>query len=198
MKTLVISAFPACGKTYLYEHQNILKFKYHGEEKSFSFCDSDSSHYVKCQGWEKQYVDDIKARLGTVDFLFVSQHDAVLAELEYQHIPFIVIAPDNSEYLSDKEKQLIKQQWFGRFVLRDNSHIKNFEEWLSDLMDNYDNWTSVSHLTKCNPVSFFLLKEDQYIADIIADLYWKKEQYACYTTRNEDFDSSKVCAEGMK
>ena len=83
-------------------------------------------------------------------------------------------------------------------MLRDNSHIKNFEKWLSDLMDNYDNWTSVSHLTKCNPVSFFLLKEDQYIADIIADLYWKKEQYACYTTCNEDSDSSNVRAEGMK
>lgn len=58
MKTLVISAFPACGKTYLYEHQSVLKFKYHGEEKSFSFCDSDSSHMHSVRlTYENEQVD---------------------------------------------------------------------------------------------------------------------------------------------
>lgn len=42
MNTMIISAFPACGKTYLYERQNKLKFTYFGEKKSFTFCDSDS------------------------------------------------------------------------------------------------------------------------------------------------------------
>lgn len=178
---MIISAFPGCGKTYLYENQDKLIFKYIGENIKFSFCDSDSSHYKKCKGWEKEYINDIEKKLGTVDFIFISQHEEVLAELGLRKMPFVVISPDNSEWLSLEERQLIKQQWFGRFVLRDNSHIKNFESWLTLLKDNYEEWTSIEHLTKYKPVSFFLLKENQYIFNIISDLYWKKEHYEFYT-----------------
>lgn len=181
-KTMIISAFPACGKTYLYENQDTLNFKYLGENQKFTFCDSDSSQYEKCNGWEKQYVDNIEKKLGSIDFLFISQHESVLSELESRHIPFVVISPDNSEWISNMERQFIKQQWFGRFILRDNSHIKDFNSWLNSLKDNYDKWTSIEQITKYNPVSFFLLKENQYISDVIEDLYWKKEHYDCYTT----------------
>lgn len=101
-----------------------------------------------------------------------------MQELNKRNIPFVVIAPDNSEWTSDKERQLIKQQWFGRFLLRDNGHIKNFNEWLELLRNNYDEWTSIDHLNKYKPVSFFLLDQNQYISDIIRDLYCKKETYA--------------------
>lgn len=37
-KTMIISAFPACGKTYLYENQDTLNFKYLGENLKFTFC----------------------------------------------------------------------------------------------------------------------------------------------------------------
>lgn len=177
MNTMIISAFPACGKTYLYENQSTLDFKYLGEEKKFTFCDSDSSQYEKTEGWEKRYVDDIELKLGTLDFLFISQHENVLRELNNRDIPFVVISPDNADWVSASDRQLVKQQWFGRFILRDNSHIKDFNSWLSLLKDNYDKWTSVEHITKYNPVSFFLLKENQYISDVIEDLYWKKETY---------------------
>lgn len=180
-KTMIISAFPGCGKTYLYENQDTLNFKYLGENQKFTFGDLDSSHYEKCNSWEKRYVDDIEKKLGSIDFLFISQYEDVLSELESRHIPFIVISPDNSEWISNLERQLIKQQWFGRFVLRDNSHIKDFNSWITSLKNNYDNQTSISHLTKYNPVSFFLLKESEYISNIIEDLYWKKEHYDCYT-----------------
>lgn len=177
MNTMIISAFPACGKTYLYENQEILKFKYQEKEKKFTFCDSDSSQYKKEYGWEKKYVNDIEKRFGTLDFLFISQHENVLQELNNRGIPFVVIAPDNAYWSSDLERQLIKQQWFGRFILRNNNHIKDFNSWLSLLKDNYDKWTSIEHITKYNPISFFLLNGSQYISDIIEDLYWKKETY---------------------
>lgn len=179
-KTLIISAFPGCGKTYLCENQDKLKFQYYGEDKRFSFLGSDSSHYKKCEGWEKEYIDDIEKKIGSVDFLFISQHEEVLTELESRNIPFIVIAPDNSEWLSNKERLLIKQQWFGRFVLRNNDHISNFDNWITSLKNNYDEWTSTEHLTKHNPISFFVLKENQYLSDIIKSLYWRKETYPCY------------------
>lgn len=175
MNTMIISAFPACGKTYLYENQDELIFKYHGKNRKFSFFDFTSSDYKKDDGWEKQYVSDLEKKIGTVDFLFISQYEEILQELNERNIPFSVVAPSNSEWISDNERQLIKQQWFGRFILRDNSHIKNFEEWLELLKNKYDEWTSVDHLTKYNPASFFLLDGNQYLSDIIKDLYWKKE-----------------------
>lgn len=177
MNTMIISAFPGCGKTYLYENQGRLIFPYLGERMKFKFSDSDSSRYKKERGWEKNYVNDVEKKLGTVDFLFISQHEEVLQELHNRDIPFIVVSPNNAYWTSDSDRQLVKQQWFGRFVLRDNSHIKDFSSWLSELKCNYDDWTSIEHITKYAPVSFFLLDETQYISDIIADLYWKKETY---------------------
>lgn len=168
-KTLIVSAFPGCGKTYLYENQEHLTFK----NEKFTFQDSDSSHYEKHENWAKEYVNDLKKLLGTVDFIFVSQHEILLAELEAQHIPFVVVAPDNSKSeLSDKQRQLIKQQWFGRFILRDNSHIKDFDKWLNCLKKNYDDWTSSDNLKKHHPIKIIRLKEDEYLSDVIEDLHW--------------------------
>lgn len=187
MNTLIISAFPACGKSYLSKNQSGLKFKYNGETKHFSFVDSDSSSYEKTDGWESRYVEDIKSKIGTVDFIFVSQHDGVLQELHNKGIPFVIVAPNNAEWTPEKERQLIKQQWFGRFVLRDNSHIKDFESWLKRLKDNYDEWTSVEHLSWWCPVSLELLDGNQYLSDIIENLYWRKECYSFSYCYNEHY-----------
>ena len=118
-RTLIISAFPACGKTYLYKNQKNLLFNSNGEKIYYSFLDSDSSKFKKYNGWEKEYINHIEKNIGNVDFIFISQHEEVLQELKNRQIPFITVAPDNTSWANDKEKRLIKQQWFGRFVLRD-------------------------------------------------------------------------------
>ena len=176
--TMIISAFPACGKTYLYRNQNTLLFKT-GPNKleSLSFLDSDSSKFAKTDDWEKRYVDHIESKLGTVDFLFISQHDGVLNELSNRGIPFVVVVPNNMHWEDESKRILIKQQWFGRFVLRDNSHIKDLDRWMQLLKDNYDNWTSLENIEKHKPVEFFVLEENQYLKDIIMNLYIKKEYH---------------------
>ena len=93
--------------------------------------------------------------------MFTSQHENVLYELNNRCIPFVVISPDNADWTSTPNRQLIKQQWFSRFILRDNSHITDFNQWLDLLKDNYDKWTSIEHLVKYHPVSFFLLNQNQ-------------------------------------
>ncbi len=172
-KTLIISAFPGCGKTYLFNHQN---------EFGYTILDSDSSKFSKTSNWEKEYVDHITSNIGCVDFIFISQHEAVLEELNGRGIPFVTVGPHNDTTLiSTKEATLIKQQWVGRFVLRDNSHIKNWDEWITKLSRNYDEWTTYEHMTQYHPVAYFPLQVHQYLSDIIEDLYWKKENFACYT-----------------
>ena len=185
MKTLIISAFPGCGKTYLVRNQEELLFRVYEERKHFSFLDSDSSKFEKKDGWEKEYVDSIERVIGTVDFIFISQQEGVLKELKTRGIPFVVIAPDNAEWTEEKERALTKQQWFGRFLLKDNSHMRNFDSWLKKLVTHYDKQTTVEQLTQFDPVSFFLLKENQYLSDIMEDLYWKKETVSEYNATKE-------------
>lgn len=166
-------------------NQSTLEFKFKGQNKKFTFYDMDSSLYKKYDGWEKEYVDNIESRIGAADFIFISQHEEVLQELSNRNIPFVVVSPDNSDWISDTERQIIKQQWFGRIASRDNSFLEGrFNTWFTAIKENYDILTSVEYITKHNPVSFFLLKENQYISDIINELYWKKETYSSDYCKN--------------
>lgn len=167
MKTIIVSAFPGCGKTYLYANQD----KY-----GYKIIDSDSSKFEKYDGWEKEYVDYISSNIGKYDFIFVSKHPVVLNELNNRKIPFVMVSPDNSDALSEKERQLIKQQWFGRFILRDNSHIKDFDRWIKRQIEHYDERTSYKHLTLYNPIKVILLKENEYLSDKIDELYIEERQ----------------------
>lgn len=179
-RTMVISAFTACGKTYLYENQDTLQFFYYGVKKHMTFCDSDSSKYEKKEGWEKGYVDQIEKDLGAVDFILVPQHTVVLEELKARKIPFVMVFPDNI-HGSERDKQLVKNQWFGRILLRDNSFInEDFNKWFNHINEKYDNWINRSTINKYNPESFFLLRENQYLSDIINELIWRKENCDIY------------------
>lgn len=181
-KTLIISAFPACGKTFLYKNQEQLLFRSQDESQiHYSFLDSDSSKFQKYDGWEKEYVNHIEENIGKVDFIFVSQHDAVLQEIANRHIPFVTVGPENLPWTTDEDKKLVKQQWFGRFILRDNSHITNFMDWIKKLSENYDIWTSIQQQTKYGAIDFFPLGANQYLSNIIEELYYKKETSPQYT-----------------
>lgn len=162
MRTLIISAFPGCGKTYLTEHQKNL---------GYYIADIDSYKFKRGAHWEKKYVDYIVNNIGKYDFILISQQDEVLSELQRRNIPFITVAPNNSTLISIKERQLIKQQWFGRFILRNNFHIINLKEWLEKLYKNYDAWTTPQHFKQYRPIKHFALKQDEYIYDIINTIY---------------------------
>lgn len=166
MNTLIVSAFPECGKTYVYKNQDSFGYK---------VMDSDSSTFTKHENWEEEYVKHIKSNLGKFDFIFIAQYPKVLELLHKDSIPFVVVAPDNRKELSEEERMLIKQQWFGRFVLRDNSHIKDLNRWIELLKNNYDLWTSVESLSKNHPDELILLKENEYLSNRIEYLYALKE-----------------------
>ena len=155
--TAVICAVSACGKTYLSIHA-----------KNFSVLDIDTSGYSKAnKNWYKDYVDDIEDKLGTVDFIMCGHRSIIKEELKKRDIDFYEVAPAQGE--------IIKQEWFGRFLLRDNSHIKDFDSWLEKLKKNYDKYISTEEISRYNPKGIYLLKENEYISDIINDLYVRKE-----------------------
>lgn len=160
MNTIIVSTFPGCGKTYLSLHQ-----------EKYSILDAESSLIDRLSGWEKRYVDFIENMIGLYDIILISQHDKVLLELHMRNISFYTVAPDNSHYLSERDRLLIKQQWFGRFILRDNPHINNLDVWMSKLMLNYDDWTNSEKILELGSKRHFPLKANQYLSDIIDDIY---------------------------
>lgn len=181
VKTMIVSAYAGCGKTWLTE--NNLKFpRWMKQEQLHLTClDIDSSGYDKKNPlWVKRYVSDIWNAIGEYDFIFVSLRKEVRKELNERDIPFVTVAPDNTDFGTARDRELTKQQWFGRFLLRDNSHIVDFPKWLKSLIDGYDETMSLDNLTAYGAVSFFLLKYNQYLSDIIVDLFQKKEYYDIY------------------
>lgn len=177
-RTMIVSAFTGCGKTFLAKGKNC----------KYVVKDSDSSTYVKDSGWADCYVSNVMeyAKTGKYDFIFICMSEAVLKVLCKRGIPYVIVEPDNivwNEYETPerkKERQLIKQQWFGRLCLRDNSFIKDFTSWFSHIKEIYDERTSLQTIDKYKPVSFFCLNQNEYLSDIIDDLYWKKEHCSVY------------------
>ena len=126
-QTLVISAFPACGKSYFFKHN----------QDKFSTLDSDSSEFswVKDKdgkntkqrnpNFPQNYIDHILSNIGKVDITFVSSHEIVRKALAENKIKTIIIYPN----------KCLKTQWIKRFKERGND--EGFIKFISDNWDNF-------------------------------------------------------------
>lgn len=95
--TIIISAFPACGKSYCFNHFN---------GQPFAMLDSDSSKYSwiydeegnKTSERNPNFIDDyiahIKSNIGKVDVIFVSSHKAVRDALTANGLRYFLVYPD--------------------------------------------------------------------------------------------------------
>lgn len=128
MDTKIYSIFPACGKTWLYEHQ---------EDYDLKILDSDSSNFswVYINGVKERnpdfpnnYIKHIKENMGKCDCIFVSSHASVREALEKEGIDFTIVYP----------MQICKAEWVGRCFIRDK---KGESGCGADVMyDNWDKW----------------------------------------------------------
>ena len=140
MDTKVYSIFPACGKTWLYEHQ---------EDYDLKILDSDSSYFswtytnidendntirgvrkVRNPDFPNNYIKHIKENIGKYDCIFVSSHASVREALDKEDIDFIIVYPEWS----------CKAEWIGRCFIRE----KNGESGCGAeaMYNNFDNWFS--------------------------------------------------------
>lgn len=111
IKTMVIAAFPGCGKTYTVAHE---------AEKFDGILDSDSSEF----SWKKDnkgnnteernpdfpnnYIKHIKDNIGKVEVIFVSSHKEVRKALEKEGIEYFLVYPNNfqkKDYIERYQKR---------------------------------------------------------------------------------------------
>jgi hypothetical protein len=137
-QTLVISAFPGCGKSHFFR-----------ENKDKEVLDSDSSKFDKTH-FPQNYIEHIKSNLGKVDIIMVSSHKEVRDELVKNRIPFTLVYPSPE----------IKKEYIQRYIDRGNTST------FVDLLNkNWDSWINELEAQEgCNKIE---LKEGQYLSDVI-------------------------------
>lgn len=148
METKIYSIFPACGKTWLYEHQ---------DDYGLKILDSDSSQFswlieevedpdyvligedgmkplthknkVRNPNFPNNYIEHIKENIGKCDCIFVSSHSSVREALDKEGIDYTIVYPESS----------CKAEWIGRCFIREQNKengcdaevlYNNWEEWI--------------------------------------------------------------------
>ena len=141
-KAKVISAFPGCGKSHFY---NSVK-------DNIKILDSDSSKFDKSD-FPRNYIEHIKDNLPSADIILVSSHEDVRKELVKNGMDFTLVFPDIS----------LKEQYIKRYKERGSP-----ENFIKLLDTNWDNW--INQLLKQEYCSKIILKENQYLSDVINNI----------------------------
>lgn len=136
--TLVVSAFPGCGKSHLFRNK--------GESK---ILDSDSSTFDK-SNFPQNYIEHIKSNLGNVDLILVSSHKEVREALVDNGIEFTLVYPDNN----------IKEEYIKRYIDRGNN-----DKFVELLTNNWNNWIDeLDNQTGCEKIK---LNTGEFLSDVI-------------------------------
>lgn len=160
MRTAIVSAFPGCGKSYIYEKYN--NTKYYGREydnKIWKILDSDSSEYSwikdkdgnntkeKNPEFPKNYINHIKENIGKVDVIFVSSHKEVRQALKENNIKFFLIFPlkEMKENFIERYKNRGNTEDFINFI------SKNWDDFIDEMENENDDKCLIDHLTPNRP-----------------------------------------------
>ena len=137
-ETLVVSAFPGCGKSHLFRNK--------GEKK---ILDSDSSTFDKSQ-FPQNYIEHIKSNIGEVDIILVSSHKEVRDALVNESINFTLVYP----------RKDMKDEYIQRYIDRGNDG-----KFVELLKQNWNNWTDeLENQEGCEKIE---LESGQYLSNVI-------------------------------
>jgi hypothetical protein len=164
-KTLVISAFPGTGKTYLAKRVNSL--------------DSDSSNFswlpgtkIRNQKFPYNYIEHIKANIGKYDFIFVSSHKDVRTCMIMYGIDFLSAYPEKS----------LKQEYLNRYKERGSD-----EDFIKMMDANWDSFIGgMENLQVMEPL---ILKSGQYLSDYFV-LNLQQKVHECDARKADGSDTA--------
>ena len=160
----IISAFPACGKTYYYNHadENIVVLD--SDSSKFSWKEIVDEKY-KMHNWGKtnykekkirvrnpdfpnNYIQHIKENLYSADYILVSSHAAVRQALRDNGLPYIVVYPSRS----------LKEEWVGRCCIRGNDMA-----FCQTISENWDGWIDEMEAEGRG----YVLQHGQHLSDVL-------------------------------
>lgn len=152
-ETLVISAFPACGKSWTFEKYKDKYIILDSDSSQFSWIKDEFGNNTNDRNPEfpKNYMNHIKENLGVADIIFVSSHLRVRQALSDNNIPFVTVYPQS----------FCRLEWVGRCYLRGND--KKFIDFINT------NWNSFMSDIKTEPYGERLIRlsHNQWIDDIL-------------------------------
>lgn len=148
MNTIIISAFPGTGKTYLTSHN----------DTGLVISDSDSSKFSKDK-FPANYIEHIKKRIGYVDIILVSSHKEVRQALVDAGLWFTLIYPTRES----------KIEFLNRYRERKNTY-----SFVELLYEHWDMWLDeLETQEKCTKI---LLPSNLYVKDAVLALVNKFKQ----------------------
>ncbi len=142
MKTIIISAFPGCGKSFLFNKEKNSQY--------ISVLDSDSSKFDK-DNFPRNYIEHIKENIGKVNIILVSSHKIVRESLLDNNLDFILIYP----------KKNLREEYLQRYISRGSD-----EKFIDLVSNNWDNWIDEIENDK-KILKKIALKENQFLSDIL-------------------------------
>ncbi|QJT71195.1 hypothetical protein GR11A_00158 [Vibrio phage vB_VcorM_GR11A] len=137
----IISAFPGCGKSTVYN-------KAIGKT---NISDSDSSHFSKA-GFPQNYLTHI-AELYKQDFTcLVSSHKEVREGLRDMNLPFTLVYPSHD----------CKQEYIERYINRGSP-----EAFIKLLEEKFDEWVDECNDFQADRCTKVVLHPQEFLADVI-------------------------------
>ena len=131
IKTMVIVAFPGCGKSYTVQHE---------ADQFNGILDSDSSEFSwlkdsngkntteRNPDFPNNYINYIKSQLGKVEVIFVSSHKEVRKALEKEGIDYFLVYPN----IFQKKEYIKRYQNRGSDKKFIDLIANNWELWLNE------------------------------------------------------------------
>lgn len=163
---MVISAFPGCGKSSIFNNAksyNLLPVPFSSNPLDYPITrptgttlvfDSDSSNFDK-KHFPENYINYISLLLEMFDdiVIFVSSHVNVREALATADIDYVLVYPNPS----------LKQQYLDRYISRGSP-----ESFVKLLDENWLNWIK-SCETDPSAMSTYVLNSGQYLSDLFED-----------------------------
>lgn len=145
IKTRIISAFPACGKTHLFNSGYEDKIIIDSDSSAFSWLDDDKTRNPE---FPRNYIESIRGNIGKADYILVSSHIDVRRALDESGLCWCFVVP---------RPQLLAE-WVGRCYMREND-----EGFIKALINNWDVWTSYINDPMANGNA--VLSSGEYLSD---------------------------------
>jgi hypothetical protein len=133
-KTILCAAFPGTGKTHICKHTKL-------KATEVEFWQYES---------QTQYIQDVKALIGEVDFVFLSTEVEGLQLLHNEGLEIFLVYPQKN----------LRNEYLDRYIERDNPY-----DFIGTMMKFWD--TTIEKLQEQKYCKHFVLEKNQYLNDVL-------------------------------